>query len=92
MIRETVKTRVNKNLERMLLMSKRELAIQLLDEVPEYKLGYVLAFIQGLTADESGDDAYCEALYQDYLSAPEEDKETVSLEDAAKMLGVSLGV
>ena len=73
-------------------MSKRELAIQLLDEVPEYKLGYVLAFIQGLTADESSDDVYFEALYQDYLSAPEEDKEVVSLEDAAKMLGVSLGV
>ena len=73
-------------------MSKRELAIQLLDEVPEYKLGYVLAFIQGLTADENSDDAYCEMLYQDYLSAPAEDKETVSLEEAAKMLGVGLSV
>lgn len=73
-------------------MSKRELAIQLLDEVPEYKLGYVLAFIQGLTADESSDDAYCEMLYQDYLSAPVEDKELVSLKDAAKMLGASLDV
>ena len=73
-------------------MSKRELAIQLLDEVPEYKLGYVLAFIQGLTADENSDDAYCEMLYQDYLSAPAEDQETVSLEEAAKMLGVGLSV
>lgn len=73
-------------------MSKKELAIRLLDEVPEYKLGYVLAFIQGLTADEKSDDAYCEMLYQDYLAAPPEEKDTVSFDDAAKMLGVNIGV
>lgn len=73
-------------------MSKKELAIQLLNTVPEYKLGYVLAFIQGLIADESSDDAYCEMIYQDYLSAPAEEKEVVSLEEAAKALGVDLGV
>lgn len=32
------------------------------------------------------DDAYCEALYQEYLCASEEDKEVVSLEEAAKLL------
>ena len=39
-------------------MSDRERIIQLLDEVPAYKLGYVLAYVQGLTADEDADDAY----------------------------------
>lgn len=73
-------------------MSKKELAMQLLDQVPEYKLGYVVAFIQGLTVDEQNDDAYCEALYREYLSASPEEKETVSLEEAAKILGVDLGV
>lgn len=73
-------------------MSKKELAIQLLNTVPEYKLGYVLAFIQGLIADENSDDAYCEMIYQDYLSAPAEEKEVVSLEEVAKALGVDLGV
>ena len=70
-------------------MSKKELAIQLLNTVPEYKLGYVLAFIQGLIADENSDDEYCEMLYQNYLASSVEDKEVVSLEDAAKMLGVN---
>ena len=37
-------------------MSNREKIISLLDNVPEYKLGYVLAYVQGLTADESEDD------------------------------------
>lgn len=33
-------------------MSNREKCTVLLDSVPEYKLGYVLAYLQGLTADE----------------------------------------
>lgn len=47
--------------------------------------------LKKVTADKNDDDAYCEALYREYLSAPEEDKELISLEVAAKMLGVSLG-
>ena len=39
-----------------------------------------------VTIDKNDDDAYCEALYREYLSAPEEAKEVVSLEDAVKML------
>lgn len=33
-------------------MSNKEIIIQLLDRVPEYKMGYVLAYVQGITADE----------------------------------------
>ncbi len=33
-------------------MSNREKVIALLGNVPEYKMGYVLAYVQGLTADE----------------------------------------
>ena len=47
-------------------MSTREMIDALLDSVPEYKMGYVLAYLQGLTADEEADNAYCERLYQDY--------------------------
>jgi len=39
-----------------------------------------------VTADKNDDDAYCEALYREYLCALEEDKEVVSMEDAVKML------
>lgn len=31
-------------------MSTREMINALLDSVPEYKMGYVLAYLQGLTA------------------------------------------
>lgn len=74
-------------------MSDRELAIQLLNKVPEHKLGYVLAYIQGITADEDADDTFCENLYQNYLNSDDpEDKETVSLSEAATLLGVKLDV
>lgn len=33
-------------------MSKREQAIQLLESVPEYKMGYVIAYLQGIAIGE----------------------------------------
>ena len=37
-------------------MSNREKVIALLDSVPDYKMGYVLAYVQGITADERADE------------------------------------
>lgn len=68
-------------------MSKKELLLQLIEKVPDYKIGYILAFVEGITADEDADDAYCESLYQDYLR--EDDKEeSYSLEDCKKEWGL----
>lgn len=36
-------------------MSEKELAMNLLENVPSYKLSYVIAYLQGLTADETID-------------------------------------
>lgn len=61
------------------------------NSVPEYKMGYVLAYLQGLTADEEADNAYCEQLYQDYLNNPDPDKhQTISLEELCEREGVEL--
>ena len=70
-------------------MSEREMCAQLLSCVPDFKLRYVLAYLQGLTADEMDDADFCEQLYRDYLADPDRG-ETVSLADAAAQLGVSL--
>ena len=37
-------------------MSNREMALALLEKVPENKLGYVIAFMQGLIAGEIADE------------------------------------
>lgn len=33
-------------------MSNKERVVQLIDEIPEYKLEYVIAYIQGIIAEE----------------------------------------
>ena len=60
----------------------------MLDRVPEYKLGYVLAYIQGITADEDEDDAFCQQLYERYQNDPEKD-EAFTLEECKREWGLA---
>lgn len=70
-------------------MSDKERAVQLLDYVPANMMGYVLAYLQGVTAAaEAEDDAFCEKLYQDYLASPDKG-EFIPLEECKKEWGLS---
>lgn len=72
-------------------MSQREQIIALLDNVPDYKIGYVLAYIQGLTADEEADERFCQQMYERYLNDPDPNKhDSITLEELAKQLDVEL--
>ena len=53
-------------------VSDREKINALLDDVPDYKMGYVIAYLQGLTADEESDDRFCQRLIEDYENDPDE--------------------
>ena len=46
-------------------MSEREKAIQLLNAVPDYKLGYVIAYLQGAAAGEDEPNAETIAAMQE---------------------------
>ena len=71
-------------------MSNKDKVIALLDSVPEYKMGYLLAYVQGLTADEEADDAYCEQLWHDYQNDPDLVKdEGYSLAECKKEWGLA---
>lgn len=71
-------------------MSEKDKIIQLLDYVPEYKLGYVLAYVQGITADEDSDDGYCRKFYEEYLNDTDSEKEEeYSLEECKKEWGLA---
>lgn len=71
-------------------MSEKEKIVQLLDQVPEYKLGYILAYVQWLTAYEDNDEQYCQKLYQDYLEDTSPDKdETFTLDECKKEWGLA---
>jgi len=70
-------------------MSEKEMAMRLLENVPSYKLGYVIAYLQGITADDAADDAFCEKLCAEY-EASDEKGQFVSMEEMAKLSGVDL--
>lgn len=66
-------------------MSNKETIISLLDKVPEYKMGYILAYVQGITADEEADDNFCQQMLNDYENDTDPEKDdTYSLEDCKK--------
>ncbi|MCD8017527.1 MAG: hypothetical protein LUE97_07015 [Oscillospiraceae bacterium] len=71
-------------------MSNREKVIALLDSVPDYKMGYVLAYVQGVTADEEADDAFCQRMLENYENDPDPEKDKgYSLEDCKMEWGIS---
>ena len=69
-------------------MSEREQLMELLAAVPDYKIGYVLAYVQGMTVGQDPDDAFCQELYRRYEQDPERD-EAVSLEDCKREWGLA---
>ena len=70
-------------------MSNKEKVIELLDSVPDYKMGYVLAYVQGITADEEADDLFCERMLENYENDPDPEKDKgYSLEDCKREWGL----
>ena len=75
-------------------MSEREQAKQIIDQLPDFKMGRLLAFLQVMKYDdEIEDDLFCEQLYQNYLDDPDPEKdETISLEELCRQEGIELEV
>ncbi|KAI4439228.1 hypothetical protein FMM80_02275 [Schaedlerella arabinosiphila] len=71
-------------------MSNKEKIVQLLDTVPDYKMGYILAYVQGITADEEADDIFCKKMIEDYVNDtdPEKDDE-YTLDECKKEWGLN---
>ena len=68
-------------------MSSREYAIDLINMLPDYKIDYVIAFLQGAVIDESRDEKFCEALVDEYEREGNKG-DFVSLDEARKLCGV----
>ena len=71
-----------------LFMSNKERVVELLDNVPEYKMGYVLAYVQGITADEEADDIFCQRMIENYENAPDDEKEDIPLDECLREWGI----
>lgn len=72
-------------------MSNREKCLMLLDSFSEVQLSDIATMLQAArnAIDEAADDAFCNALYEEYKANPDKG-EAISLEDAARSLGVVL--
>ncbi|MCD8336304.1 MAG: hypothetical protein LUD18_03350 [Lachnospiraceae bacterium] len=71
-------------------MSTKQRIIQLLDIIPEYKIGYVLAYVQGVAADEEADDDFCEKMLADYEKDTDPEKDDIyTLEECKKEWGLA---
>ncbi len=63
-------------------MSNRERIISLLDNVPDYKMGYILAYVQ--------DDAFCQRMIENYENDPDPEKDkTYTLEECKREWGLA---
>ena len=73
-------------------MSEREQAKQIIDQLPEYKIGRILVFLKGVQFDdELEDDLFCERLVEDYLNDPDPHKhDTITLEELAERESIQL--
>ena len=72
-------------------MSNREKCIAILDSFNDSQLVNIVAMLQAAkdAINEASDEAYCSALYKEYEADPDKGQ-TVSIQEAARMLGVSL--
>lgn len=72
-------------------MSNREKCIAILDSFSDNQLVNIVAMLQAAknAITDAADDAFCNALLKDYENDPDKGQ-TVSIEEAAKMLGVVL--
>ena len=70
-------------------MSNRERIVELLNIIPDYKISYVLAYVQGIAADEEADDLFCQRMVENYKNDPDSEKdEGYTLEECKKEWGI----
>lgn len=71
-------------------MSNREKCLALLESFNEVQLSNIAAMLQAArnAIDEAADDAFCNALYEEYKADPDKGG-AISLEDAARSLGIA---
>ncbi|MCR5782316.1 MAG: hypothetical protein K6G90_06205 [Clostridia bacterium] len=70
-------------------MSEKDFARSLIDQLPDEKLAYAIGYLQGLAAQEAEDDAFCDQLYQAYLSDADPEKDVgIPLEQCKAEWGI----
>lgn len=70
-------------------MSEKEIAKQIIDTLPDYKVSKILYILKGIQIDdEIEDDIFCEKMVDKYLE--EGDHESISFEQALEEAGLTI--
>lgn len=70
-------------------MSNKDIAKQIIDELPDYKIEKILYLLKGIQIDdEIEDNLFCERMVEDYLN--NEDHETISFEQVLEEAGLTI--
>jgi len=73
-------------------MSNKKKAKAIIDKIPDYKMQYILTFLQGFQLDdEIEDDLFCRRMVNDYINDDSADKDdSISIEQLAQELEINL--
>ncbi|GAA0279981.1 hypothetical protein EAI89_08565 [Eubacterium sp. am_0171] len=70
-------------------MSDKDMAKQIIDALPDYKVSKILYILKGIQIDDDiEDEMFCERLAEQYIKA--DDHETIPFEDALREAGISI--
>lgn len=70
-------------------MSEKDIAKQIIDTLPDYKVSKILYILKGIQIDDDiEDDMFCERLTEQYLKS--EDHETIPFEKALEEAGITI--
>ncbi len=72
-------------------MSEREQAKRILDQLPDYKMRWILVLLKGIQFDDDiEDELFCQRIYEDYLNDPDPEKDaTYTLEECKREWGLA---
>lgn len=70
-------------------MSNKDIAKQIIDELPDYKIEKLLYLLKGIQIDDEIEDTlFCERMVADYLNS--EDHETIPFEQVLEEAGLTI--
>ena len=73
----------------MILLSEKEIAKKIIDDLPDYKISRILYLLKGIQIDDDiEDDLFCEKLANDYYNS--DVHKTVAFETVLKEVGLTL--
>lgn len=72
-------------------MTDKDLAKQIIDKLPDYKMSHILYLLKGIQFDdEIEDNLFCERMANEYLENKDDNEETIPFEQVLQEAGLTI--